>query len=240
MRVIQLSKHNVAVQPYYLTDYKNRNSIKRELDAISEITHDIHANPETVFDLKPLIIIDVKTIKPGLDIIESYQRLAADIALGSQYEWLAEFAKSNPGIELTIESGGRLTDYFAREGNLEIQTLAGISYMAVDREVSNRDMITIFGNFHLPYPIKEMTKLEMVDEYHKLGFSETMLKTWFCHNPVSNQPCGVCTPCKQVIEKGLSYRIPPAGLKRYETDKKYQKHWWFRIWKKIRLRIRHF
>jgi hypothetical protein len=70
-----------------------------------------------------------------------------------------------------------------------------------------------------------------------MGYGDTMNKTWFCHNPVKNEPCGVCTPCKQVIAKGMSFRIKPSGMKRYETDLKYGEKLWFRLFKKIRWRI---
>ena len=40
----QLSRINVRVQPYYITDYKYRHSIENELNAIKLITEDIINN----------------------------------------------------------------------------------------------------------------------------------------------------------------------------------------------------
>jgi len=238
-RIIQLSRINVRVQPYYITDYKYRHSIENELNAIKLITEDIINNPQTRFILDPLIIVDAESIKTNNEISEAQEKLAEEIALGSQYKWLAGFANIHPGIELTIEKNeeGHILKYFNKSGIRIKETVGDISYLTVDKSKSTKEMVTIFGNFHFPHPICEMTKVEIVDEYKKMGYGETMMKTWFCHNPVKNQPCGVCTPCKQVISKGLSFRITPSGLKRYETDRKNADKMWFKLWKKIRWRI---
>ncbi len=235
-RVIQLSRHNVIVQPYYLADYQHRNSIKNELEAIKAISEDIKNHSETKFVMKPLIIVDVKDIGSDELIKASYQRLAEEIALGSQYEWLAVFAENHQGVELSIEKG-RLQKYFESVANFSRHSTGGVSFQKIDKESSNQDVVNIFGNFHFPYPVSELTKPEIVEEYKRLGFGETMNKTWFCHNPVKNEPCGVCTPCRQVVEKGMSFRIKPSGMRRYKTDQKYRNKLWFIIFKKVRLRI---
>jgi len=238
-RIIQLSRCNVIVQPYYIADYKYRHSIENELNAIKGITEDILKNSETRFTLNPLIIVDAESIKTNNEISETQKKLAEEIALGSQYVWLAGFASLHPGIELTIEKSedGHIGNYFKTSGFRIKETIGDISYLTVDRSKSAKEMVTIFGNFHFPYPITEMTKLEIVDEYKKMGYGETMMKTWFCHNPVKNQPCGVCTPCKQTIGDGLSFRITNSGMKRYEIDRKNADKLWFKLWKKIRWRI---
>lgn len=239
LRILQLSRMDVIVQPYYLVDSKYRNSIKNELEAMEAIMADIKADPLTRFVFKPLIKADVSGIKPGAEVLDAWKRLDGEIGLGSQYPWLASFAEENPGIELTIEKNenGHLRPYFRKNGEFVKCTEGDVSYLVLDRSKSGSDMMTIFGNFHFPYPIFETTKQEMIDEYKKLGFGETMRKTWFCHNPVRNEPCGVCTPCRQVIAQDLLFRIPSAGMKRYETEMKFKDKLWFKYFKKIRLRI---
>ena len=73
-----------------------------------------------------------------------------------------------------------------------------------------------------------------------MGFEETMFKTWFCHNPIKNEPCGVCNPCKIAIKEGLAFRLTPVGLKRNNTEHKYMNRVWFKYWKKVRHRLYHF
>ncbi len=235
-RMIQLSRFNVIVQPYYLADYQHRNSIKNELEAIKVISEDIKNHPETKFVMKPLIIVDVKDIGSDEIIKASHQRLFQEIALGSQYEWLAVFAKNHQGVELSLEKG-RLQKYFETVAAFSKHSVGGVSFQVIDKERSSEDVVNIFGNFHFPYPVSELTKLEIVEEYKRLGFGEIISKTWFCHNPVKNEPCGVCTPCRQIVEKGMSFRISPSGMKRYKTDQKYRKKVWFIFFKKIRLKV---
>lgn len=72
-RMVQLSKKNVTIQPYYLCD--NRVSEQNELSAITEITEDIKKHPETKCTILPLIKYKVEDIAPDNEITESYLRL---------------------------------------------------------------------------------------------------------------------------------------------------------------------
>jgi len=242
LRMAQLSKFNIAIQPYYLIDSKYRRSVKNELDAIAEITNDILAHPETKCTIMPLVKIEVSELQPDRKISEAYQRLRRKELIGSQYNWLARFAKTNPGLELCIEPGisAKARNCILKLGEV-IKVLDGdISYFKIIKEKSDKDIVTVFGDFHFPDPLFEITKLEMIDHYVRLGFRGTINKTWFCHNPVRDEPCGVCTPCKLVIEEGLAFRLSPAGLKRYETDVKFGNYLWFKLLKKIRMRTHGF
>lgn len=240
-RMVQLSRLKVVVQPYYLVDSKYRHSIRKELNAISQITEDIRNNPHTQCVIEPLIKVNIKDLKKDRSIAKAGKRLAKEIKLGIQYEWLARFAKENPGIELSIESNRdgtcRIYSYLIKAGALNKVTQGDLTYLDVDKSKSHHDMISIFGNLRLPLPLREMTKLDMMEEYKRLGFEEAMNKTWFCHNPVKNEPCGVCNPCMAVVKEGLSFRLTPAGLKRHQVEVRYGGQFWFRIWKKIRWRI---
>ena len=239
LRMAQLSKYKIVVQPYYLVDIKYRRSVNNELDAIALITRDIRMHPETKCTIMPLIKVDVSDLPRDKEISDAYLRLRKKELIGSQYNWLSRFAKYNPGLELCIEPGisARARNCILKLGEVIKISNGDISYYNLDKEKSDKDLVTVFGDFHFPDTLFEITKLGMIEEYNKLGFGETMNKTWFCHNPVRDEPCGVCTPCKLVIEEGLAFRLSPAGLKRYETDVKFGNHLWFKILKKIRLRI---
>jgi len=54
-RMVELSRHDVIVQPYYLSD-KIRRSKNLELRAMSEISEDIENDPGTRCRILPLII----------------------------------------------------------------------------------------------------------------------------------------------------------------------------------------
>lgn len=231
-RMVQLSKNDITIKPYYLCD--NRSSAKNELDAISAITADIKVHPETKCNILPLIQVKVTDIDTDAAITEAYYRLRKDVLIGSQYDWLARFAKTHRGYELCLEKSAiaHASKCIQTNGNLKLITEGNISYYIVDKEKSSSDLIQIFGEYHFPLPLYEITKLETIEEYRKLGFEKSMLKTWFCHHPINNEPCGLCNPCKTVIEEGLSFRLSQAGLKRHNTEIKYGSYKWYSLLKK--------
>lgn len=186
----------------------------------------------------PLIEVDVTDLPPDREISDAYERLRKKELIGSQYDWLARFVKNNPGLELCIEPGisAKARNCILKLGEVIKISNGDISYYKIDKEKSDNDLVTVFGDFHFPHPLFEITKLEMIGHYERLGFRGIINKTWFCHNPVRNESCGVCIPCKLVIEEGLAFRLPPAGLNRYKTDVKFGNHLWFKILKKIGLR----
>lgn len=224
-RMVQLSKHPVTVQPYYLRD--RRVSERNELNAISRISGDILEHPETKFKLLPLITIAVKDISDDREISEAYQRLKETSPMGKQYEWLSRFSKIVNGIELCIEADGpRRLDKggpivcIMKHGAFKFIDEGGItSCHVIDKGHSSTDLIKVFGNFR--YPIIKITKKEIVEEYGKLGFESTMHKTWFCFKPVNNRPCGGCYPCVAAIEEGMEFRFSDAALERYRYKSKF-------------------
>ena len=51
------------------------------------------------------------------------------------------------------------------------------------------------------------------------GLMDIMNKTWFCHHPINDEPCGICHPCIITIEQGLEYRLNKKALRRYKFNK---------------------
>lgn len=237
-RMIQLSKYNVAVQPYYLCDNLRRSQLN-ELAAITAITADIEMHPETRCTILPIIKFKVSDLEPDKEISGAYQRLRKMTAIGPQYEWLSRFAKTNNGLELCLEKAdtGKAYNCIVSYGAMKSIKNGDIAYRIIDEGKSSPDLIKLFGGFHFPLPLFEITKSDMQEEYKKMGFGKTLDKTWFCHNPVNNEPCGICNPCKAVMEDGLSFRLSPAGLKRYQTEMEYGNYRWYEYMKKFRRRI---
>lgn len=229
-RMLQLSKMEVDIQPYYLGN--KRKSEKYELNAISAITRDILNHPETKCFIHPQININVSEIEPDITVTEAYNRLNEFNLLGSQYDWLGRFAKMVPGIELSLEKGnsGKAYNCIQKYANLLKIKNKELIYYIIDKENSTEDIINVFGNYRLPYPIFDITKLEMAENYKEMGFEHTLGKTWFCHTPYKNEPCGVCNPCKSVIEEGLPFRMTPTGLNRYKFFLKYGSTRWFNLY----------
>lgn len=144
-RMIQLSRMNVTIQPYYLSD--NRASENNELTAIQEITSDIVSHPGTKCTILPLIKLDVSDVEPDEEITKAYQRLREETAIGSQYDWLARFAKTVPNLELCLEKAESSKAYncIKRFGSLKRIADGEVAYYIIDKNKSTNDLMNIFS-----------------------------------------------------------------------------------------------
>lgn len=223
-RIAQLSKLECVIQPHYLCN--NRKSEPQELSAISAITQFIEQHPDTRCSIKPIIKTPATQIQKDLDISAAYQKAHKKYQLGIQYDWLARFANSHPGLELCILNSGGIQKFLNQEARFIKVTDGKITYYVLDRTNSSEAANLLFGNYHLP--LLNMTKLQEKALYEQLGLQDIALATWFCHNPVDGQPCGQCNPCFYTIKEGLIERFSQTALKRYRR---------FRIIKPIKDRM---
>jgi 7-cyano-7-deazaguanine synthase in queuosine biosynthesis len=226
-RVIELSRKNVVLQPYYIKD-STRGSTKYELKAIKKIAKEILSHKDNKFQLLPLIVIEDKTIVKNDEIHKSWELLNKKYKLGQQYEYLANFAKNN-NLKLELGFEKAINDTISRvfKGEGELKTLDDNNYEAlyVDTEKSSKELIDIFGNLLISLPIWGFTKLQEAEEIKALGFEKCIKMTWFCHFPIFGRPCGVCNPCNGVIEYGMSYRLVKFSLWLHEQKKKNNFFW---------------
>ena len=219
-RIIQLSTKDIIIQPHYLKD--NRKSQKFELNAIRLITEDIRNLASTRCTFRDLILMNVSDINEDKDITQAYKNIAENYRLGSQYDWLARYSKNIKDIEIGDENGRAIDSiiYGAIKANGDTKRIVDDKkgeYYIIDKSVSSNDIIKVFGNYH--YPILFYSKLEMKKEAEEMGFIDIMNKTWFCHTPINNEPCGRCVPCMFTIKTGLEYRLSKAALRRYKRKK---------------------
>ena len=219
-RILQLAEKKVTIQPYYLKD--NRKSEKLELNTIKILTEEILKLNTTKCEINELISIGVSEIENDNDITLSYEKIRKEFKLisngqklGSQYEWLARFSKNIDNLELGIEKGSKVIDIINTFGELKknTKTTKG-EYFFINEQNSSKDLIKVFGNYH--YPLLNFSKLKMKKIAEKNGTIDLMNKTWFCHKPKNDQPCGGCNPCMQTIEFGLKYRFKNKALFRYK------------------------
>jgi len=218
-RIISLAEKNVIIEPYYLSD--NRESEQNDLDAIAQITSDLISKDSTKCVIRPLKIIKSSQVEKDENITNSYQKILQKMYIGSQYDWLARFAKHNIGIELSIHKDDKACDVIKTLGSVKLVENNIGNYYILDPSKSSDEVVQVFGNFH--FPLLDLSKLDMKKEIDKLGYTEIMNKTWFCHSPINNEPCGLCNPCKYTIEEGMSFRLSPAGLRRYRYKFIYKK-----------------
>ena len=211
-RIAQLSRKQVLIQPYYLSD--NRPSEACELKAIEEITEALKKNPQTKCTFRPLIYISVNERKNDSNVSEAFKELRKQDYMGSQYEWLGTFAQEYHGIELSIHKDDKAMLLIQKHGVLEkvYDDTLGESYI-LDEDKSSEALKALFGKFH--FPLAMLTKLDMKEKYAEMGLLDIADKTWFCYTPVNGLPCGKCNPCQYTIQEGMKARFTPMALMRY-------------------------
>lgn len=223
-RIIELSRMNVEIQPYYIWD-TTRGSIKQEIRAMKRITQDVQNHPQTRAIIYPVKIIQDCEIKDDAEITKAWTILNQKYALGSQYDYLARFAKQYKlKLEVGLESSERskATNTIKAETSLLLSESEDYKVYSIDTRNSSENGIIIFENILLPATIWHMSKLEEIEEYKRLGFEKTIRKTWFCHRPVLGMPCGHCNPCKDCLNEGLAFRVPKLGYVLGEIRRVYR------------------
>ena len=225
-RVCQLSRKNVIITPYYLSD--NRASEQMELNAIDVIRDKLIINPNTTATINPLKYVSKDSRRTDDRVTHSFNKLLKQDFMGSQYEWLGIFALDHPGIELSIHKDDKAIALISKYGNLKLQEDGYGTYYVIDTSKSSQDLITLFGNQR--FPLAEYTKVQMKQEYISMGLADIINDTWFCHTPIGGKPCGICNPCRYTIEEGMSERFSEEALMRY----KHQNSTMYRFLRKIK------
>jgi 7-cyano-7-deazaguanine synthase len=105
-RLCHLSHYAVTVQPYYIKE--KRKSMKNEIRAMDKIRVLLSKNCNKDFSILPTIYVDRDTIAADAEIAKSWNVLHEKYVIGSQYEYLARFAKQqNIKLEVGIEFSPR-------------------------------------------------------------------------------------------------------------------------------------
>lgn len=194
-------KQGRTVQPWYVMDSARR-STKTELRALENIRAAlVQIDPGVEALLGRLKTVRIEDIPADGGITASYKALAAQNHLGSQYDWLARFAKSESVyLELSIHRDDKAHAFL--EGHTHAAS-DGVHHLVEDAPSD----VSIFKWFS--FPLFEMSKLEMQQTARERGFGQIMEMTWFCFVPLlDGRPCGFCNPCKYTREEGLGRRVP--------------------------------
>lgn len=214
-RISQLSRFNIEIQPFYMLN-PERKSRQNELDAMAEIMEMLKESNQTKAKFLPLQIIPKDEYLDDEIILQAYNSIRKTDFIGTQYVFLSEFSRQHPGIELSVHDN--VIELIQREGALiKIQDEDIGEYYVVDQSKTPDDLVTLFKDFS--FPLVNYTKKEMMKGYEEYGLMEIMKKTWFCHAPIDNKPCGECNPCKYAIEEGLYKRFSKKALFRYALRK---------------------
>jgi len=230
-RIIFLAEKNVIIEPIYLLN--NRKCESHELHAINTIADELKKSKTTKFTLKPLKTIKTANVKADANITEAYKNLADEMHLGGQYEWLARFSnlQAYKGIELSIHKDDKAYRVIKAFGKTKKVSEQYGSYYVLDKDRSRRDLVKVFGNFK--YPLFNLSKKRMKRITDNWGYSSIMAKTWFCHDPLNDKPCGICMPCIYSMEEGMSYRFSEEAIVRYKKLRKLGRFAFYRKLKEL-------
>ncbi|MGO4550276.1 hypothetical protein AB4059_04125 [Lysobacter sp. 2RAF19] len=206
-----LFEHRLPVVPIYLVDPTRKSSLI-ELETMDRIREALtQAHPETRALLHPTEMVRVADLAPDPTVQDAFDRMALRYGIGSQYAWLARFAKQRglQDMEMSSERARHGASGVLMDCTVPAQSAHGYPTFRVAPDTADPDIGVVFGAF--AFPMIGTTREDMTQVVKRNGWGELMGMTWFCHRPTRNaQPCGLCNPCRYVIDEGFGWRIPPA------------------------------
>jgi hypothetical protein len=191
-----------TVQPHYIVD-PELNSLLFEIRAMDQIRKMVRADyPDRAVRLLPTIVTHIDAIHPDDEIAEWNRQLSSITRLGTQYEWLARYAKHHvqePELMILRTLPGR-SDHF---GHIMGPYLQGKGHECRMIGPFHDPGIELFSFFR--FPVIHLFKSDMRTVAEDHGFIEIMKMTWFCHDPTEGLPCGLCSPCKLAPASGITH-----------------------------------
>jgi len=211
-RLVELARLDVTVQPVYVTEM-GRPSEKKELEAQKAILAALQGHRDVKAVILPVLYIRQADIPVDERISAAYADIMKTVALGIQYETLAQCAAQFPGIEIGSEGGLAQNLRMTEAINLHGRLMEKNGVYVVDPERSDDIAMAAFGNF--TFSIIDKTETQMLENVKAWGFEDVMAHIWFCHDPIGGKPCGVCRACEVKMQSGLGFLLPPAAQRRY-------------------------
>lgn len=199
---------DVVVRPIYILD-RNRESSINEIKAIDSIRSALRRKfPEKFNNLLPLKLlfksdVEDRVYKSYLSDLEQLE-----VKFGTQHAWLPivlEKYSSSDIFELCMHAPSPQSKFVNQYAKLNSDGIKVLS------ENSPEHIKKLFSCFS--FPVIDIEKKEFEKVASKYGFDDILYLTWFCHGPVFNKPCGICSPCKDARNKyGMRHRLSFLSL----------------------------
>lgn len=218
-RIVQLSREDCIIQPVYIIN-KRRESLKEEQRAINEIYSLLKEKKETIAVLLPVKELVRQDFVIPKEITNSYNNILKTRKIGSQYEWLAYASRLIDDLEISFEKSEKpgATDLLIESAKFDViedeNPVMACYRLSDDNDL---DVLNIFGRLNFPINIYNRTKQDFLEDFKKWDCLDIAEKTWFCSQPINGKPCGYCSPCRDVINEGLEFRMPEESMKRYKN-----------------------
>ncbi|WP_186311979.1 7-cyano-7-deazaguanine synthase [Marinobacter piscensis] len=213
-RLLQLAYEGTEIQPHYIQE-KTRDSLQKEMQAMNKIRQKVNEKFPGSF-VHEVELINQSEIIVFPEFTQSHKRLLSKEWVGSQYIYIASYCKQKNlhSLELSIE---KISDSQRNVMPCLRKTEIDSENRRVIAEGSDEDLLCLFNQFS--FPVLHLTKLDMLKESENMGVAEILNMTWFCHQPLFDEPCGSCNPCISTLEEGLKYRFSRLAIARYEIKK---------------------
>lgn len=215
-RLLQLAEKSITIQPLYVVD-SSRAGRKNEMKAMEKIRNEIIAsnwNKATILEIKQY---STENIKRDEEIIQAYERIRSKYNIGSQYCWLAELCKmlDIERVEVGFEFSDRskIKDAIWSEGSIIDDNSVSNGIKRINCEESSKDIQLLFKYY--VFGLADVSKKDAENISREKGWLDIMKYTWFCHMPIHGKPCGMCNPCKDAMNEGMEWRMPPISQFRY-------------------------
>ena len=211
-RLVELSRMDVRVQPIYVTGM-GRPSEQRELQAQKEILEALVQKKETIAEILPVRYIDAADIPKNDKIQWAYDEIKKTVALGIQYETLAQCAAMFDSVEIGSEGG--------LEQNLRMTEAINLCGKLIERDgtyLMDPDTANEMGQYafsHFTFPIIDKTEAQMAENIKKWGYQDVMSHIWFCHNPINGEQCGLCRACEVKMLNDMEWLVTEKAQKRF-------------------------
>ena len=204
-RLIHLMHHSAAVvQPWYIID-EMRSSIGNEVRAMGAIRQAlVERDASYAGRILPTRFVSRDQVEPDADVVAQFRRLAAHTRTGTQYGYLARFARQyGLTLELSMHDKDHGLGKVVYPHTEPVETPYGVVRRVKDDAPAYLDILRPYV-----FPVFGLSKLEMGNEAKESGYAPLLDLTWFCHTPRNGQPCGRCRPCQQVIHGRMHRRMP--------------------------------
>lgn len=207
-RVLQaLIIENEVVQPHYIIDPARR-TFSDEIIAMHHIRKQfLNTFPDKASNFLPLNLVHIDSIPLDREITNWYHRLEKKTVMGTQYEWLARYAKYHPlELELCMEyvpppNGEQLFLVFVQPALKHL----GDGHSCRVEEPYLDPGVEMFSFFR--FPVRHLKKDDMRRIAEINGFIDLMRLAWFCENPILGLPCGICGSCITARDSGMDYEF---------------------------------
>ncbi|MDE6497756.1 MAG: hypothetical protein K2L21_03745 [Muribaculaceae bacterium] len=228
-RLVELAHEDVEIRPFYIVD-TTRGSIRQEMNAMAKILYLLRQKTFVKAVVRDIEFIHDTDIRPDKQITDAHSFFVAYNNLGSQYDYLARFARQNNlKLEIGLEGNqlSKVTSVLNNFGSLSVASYTHpasspdhpLTYFYVDALKSHNNTAVLFRDLIFPAHLFSLQKVDEAKILKDWGCMDIMKATWFCHRPILGYPCGHCNPCKDALNEGMSWRVPMTGRLLYSAKR---------------------